>query len=364
MLNNLLRDGLTKAMHSVYKARRNQIHDGPWGMKTKWVKLGKETFEKVLTQRFNLEPSRVFSKTHHRLNKWTALDTIVLKAIKEIFERSTSLLWGVEKNCVFSMKSSKTKKRGLKQMVQSVQSLTSNYKWVCKTDIADFYYTIDHKVVKDSLPAAMPGCVRKIVIDYCDRVEIVDGDYQHVKRGIANGGVLSPTIGNWYLKPLDKALVKLQGVVYRRYMDDLFVFTNSRRKLRKAIKLIHRYCEMLKLKLSKPKTFIGRTERGFSGLGYEFKPNQRLKPSEQCLSRMRDKALLLYEEVRRGWKMETRQQRQARVAQYLKRWWTWCKGGINGLLDQTTAMQCVLNALPVSLRCLGLTREMDGWLYL
>ena len=244
---------------------------------------------------------------------------------------------------------SKLKKRGLKQMVQSVNDLTQNYSWVCKTDIADFYYTIDHNVVKKSIPDEVPGFVKKILVDYCDRVEVVDGEYQHVKRGIAKGGAMSPAIGNWYLKPLDQALAKMPGVVYRRYMDDLFVFTNSRRKLRKVIKLIHRNCEMLKLTLSKPKTFIGRTKRGFSGLGYEFKPGKKLAPSKQCLSRMRDKALLLYEEVRRSGEVETLQQRQARVVQYLKRWWTWCKGGLDGLLNKTKAVQCMINMLPTSL---------------
>lgn len=61
--------------------------------------------------------------------------------------------------------------------------LKQSYSWACERNIGDFYYAIDHNVVKKSTPDEVPVFVKEIIVDYCDRVEIADGEYQHVKLG-------------------------------------------------------------------------------------------------------------------------------------------------------------------------------------
>ena len=77
--------------------------------------------------------------------------------------------------------------------------------------------------------------MKKIIVDYCDRVEIVDGEYQHVKRGIAKGGAMSPAIGNWYLKLIDKLWLKCQewfiGVIWATCLCLQIVAVNSKKLL-------------------------------------------------------------------------------------------------------------------------------------
>ena len=253
---------------------------------------------------------------------------------------------GQRKNNVYSLKATKGEHKGLKQAVAKISNLMNDYKWVFKTDIKSFYYSIDHNILFKSIKPHVPKYVFKIVMDYCHRVEIVDAEYFWVKQGLAKGGVLSPTLGNWYLKPMDEALSAIKGVVYVRYMDDLYVFTNQKQRLRDAVKTVYSQCDKLNLTLSKPKTFIGKTEKGISTLGYLFKPGMPLIASDLCLSRMKEKAQRLYEMPNGSRRWVAPSVRRQRVVEYLKKWWTWCHGGLKVSIDSSTVLTRMLQELP------------------
>jgi len=63
------------------------------------------------------------------------------------------------------------------------------------------------------------------------------GDYD--KKGIPKGSPLSPLLGAIALIPLDKAMGRIQGIFYQRYMDDWCVLTKSKSALRKVVKRTH-----------------------------------------------------------------------------------------------------------------------------
>ena len=154
---------------------------------------------------------------------------------------------------------------GVKKMVIRISDALGNYCYVFATDIKGYYESINHAILYKLLSNYMAPCQALDIIDqYYARLEIYNGDYVHVNQGIPQGGILSPLLGNLYLKPVDDLFRNQKNIFYARYMDDIVILTKTRSKLRKVIKQLYKVLDKLKLKLSKPKTFIGKIERGFS----------------------------------------------------------------------------------------------------
>jgi len=64
------------------------------------------------------------------------------------------------------------------------------------------------------------------------------------------------------------------GLFYARFMDDIVVLAPTRWKLKKAVRVLNRVLEALKLNKHPAKTFIGRAAKGFDFLGYHIEPGQ------------------------------------------------------------------------------------------
>lgn len=86
---------------------------------------------------------------------------------------------------------------------------------------------------------------------------------------ISLGCPLSPLAEAFFLNVLDTAMSKL-GLFYVRFMDDILVLTPTRWFLRRAVATVNRVLAAQNLEKNSAKTFIGRIERGFDFLGYNF----------------------------------------------------------------------------------------------
>ena len=100
-------------------------------------------------------------------------------------------------------------------------------------------------------------------------------------------------------------------------MDDWVILSPSRWKLRKAIAIVNQLLEKLKVKQHPRKTFIGRISRGFDFLGYRFSPSG-LGIAQPTVTRFLERARRLYEQGADA----------IRIAEYIRRWWKWVKGGL------------------------------------
>ena len=69
----------------------------------------------------------------------------------------------------------------------------------------------------------------------------------------------------------------------------------TRRRLRKAVKVVNEVLDSLRLEKHPDKTFIGRIERGFDFLGYHFSP-KGLSVAKENLKRFVSRATRLYEQ--------------------------------------------------------------------
>lgn len=119
------------------------------------------------------------------------------------------------------------------------------------------------------------------------------------------------------------------GCFYVRYMDDWVILTPTRWKLRRAIRAVNQVMNQLQVEKHPDKTFIGRIARGFDFLGYFFS-GEGLGIGKNTIARMRDKVSLLYEQGAD----------ELRVEKYVRRWWLWVKGGVDGLLSTGTIDLC------------------------
>ena len=113
-------------------------------------------------------------------------------------------------------------------------------------------------------------------------------------------------------------------IFYIRYQDDVVILAKSKWDLRRSLKILYSVLEDLKLKVhTEEKRFIGKIDKGFSFLGYFFKPNCKLRPSRVCLQRLVSKSLLLYEQK------ATRKQ----LLEYPERWLIYFRGGLRGIVQ-------------------------------
>lgn len=109
-----------------------------------------------------------------------------------------------------------------------------------KFDICKYFNNIDHDILKAQL--------RKLFKDN-QVLALFDEIIDLTKKGIPIGNYTSQNLANLYLTPLDRFIKeKLKIPFYVRYMDDFIILGRNKRKLKKAIEPIKKFCqEELKL---------------------------------------------------------------------------------------------------------------------
>lgn len=160
--------------------------------------------------------------------------------------------------------------------------------YVLKIDISKFFYTIDHKILKEMLKEDLP---KDEYLFACDIIDSTNYDYINKKinnilnrhpglklplyeygKGLPIGNLSSQCLSVYYLNRLDHFIVhNLHLIHYVRYMDDFLILSNDKDYLYKCKdiiidKLVNEY----KLKINEKKTFITSMKGGFTFLGYKF----------------------------------------------------------------------------------------------
>lgn len=133
--------------------------------------------------------------------------------------------------------------------------------YVLKCDITKFFYTIDHKILKD--------IIRKYFSDedilwLCDL--FIDSTKEDI--GIPLGNQISQVFALMYLDGLDHLITeKLQIKYYGRYMDDFYLIHEDKKYLEYCLAVIQNYIHSLKLTLN-GKTQIIPFKNGINFLGF------------------------------------------------------------------------------------------------
>ena len=118
---------------------------------------------------------------------------------------------------------------------------------------------------------------------------IENGKMYSSRKGVPQGGIISPMLANMALDGLEevvrKSVPRRSRVNFIRYADDFIVTGKSKRILEKNIKpVIEQFLAERGLELSKEKTFITYIKDGFTFLGQSFRKHGRvliIKPSKE-----------------------------------------------------------------------------------
>ena len=191
-------------------------------------------------------------------------DKIVQQAIKSIIEpRYEKIFLGNS----YGYRPGKGATKAIRRVLAECHK--SQYKYVLRLDIDNFFDTIDHDILQKRLIATgtEPEVIRLIML--CIQMGKVKRDsreWVETEYGTPQGAVLSPILSNLYLHSFDQFAVS-KSVPYIRYADDFLFLTETKEQAEEIlVKTETHLKEKLKLSLNQPPTIIDLNE-GFDFLG-------------------------------------------------------------------------------------------------
>ena len=291
-----------------------------WDLRFRWEIAKPQLQADLLAGRYRFDVVRRFQSGVNWIEYWSAPDALVIKAMTLVL--GPHLRPHLCQACHHLQGHG-----GAKAAVRRVAEAVPAYAFVFRTDVKGYYAHIEHDVLGRQLRQYIhDGKVLDLLRQYMRRTFYTDGLYRPVTRGICFGCSLSPLIGALYLKPVDDLFTD-GDLFYARYMDDWVILATSRWKLRRAVAKVNRTLDDLCVAQHPDKTFIGRTDKGFTFLGYRFSPDS-LSIAQQTHKQCLDRVARLYEQ---GADL-------ARIWDYMRRWLCWCRSGLD---DHAVSLQIV-----------------------
>ena len=161
--------------------------------------------------------------------------------------------------------------RGAHQALRSAQSIINEGNRFCiDLDLEQFFDNVNHsKLIEVISRTVKDGRVVSLIHKYLNAGVLVAGKYEETRKGVPQGGPLSPLLSNIMLNELDKEQTK-RGHPFVRYADDCMIFCRSERAAGRILESITKFIEgKLFLKVNRDKTGTG-TVSGKKFLGYTF----------------------------------------------------------------------------------------------
>ncbi len=180
------------------------------------------------------------------------------------------------------------KDKGVHRAVDRYQQFARDHAYVLKLDIARYFPSVDRTILKEQLTRRLKD---KSVLALLYR--IIDGGPESTEpvrffpgddlvstsarpRGLPIGNLTSQFLANLYLDAFDhwlKETVRVKG--YLRYVDDLYLLDDDKRRLWSLRDAIVEHLEGLRLVLRADKTQVYRTTERVDVLGYKVSRYRR-----------------------------------------------------------------------------------------
>jgi RNA-directed DNA polymerase len=139
------------------------------------------------------------------------------------------------------------------------------------TDLSKFFDTVEHDVLMARIARKVRDkSVLRLIGLYLRAGVQIKGRLHPTKRGVPQGGPLSPLLANILLDDFDKELER-RRLRFVRYADDFLIFVKSPRAGERVALSIRRFLERrLKLSINEKKSRVGPTDET-EYLGFVFK---------------------------------------------------------------------------------------------
>jgi len=174
--------------------------------------------------------------------------------------------------------------RGVHHALAAIRAgLADSRTWIVKSDIRQFFDTIDHAHLKRSL-SAYAGTIGGHRLLW--RGIEISAEGRPRRIGLAQGSPLSPLLANASLIDFDHELSQM--ALLARYADDFIIALPSKREAKQALAMARRKCREMRLQLHPRKTWlIDAKHQAFDFLGFRITPDQ-IRPSEPNCQKLRD----------------------------------------------------------------------------
>lgn len=201
-------------------------------------------------------------------------------------------------------------------MIQS--AIAEGYQCVIESDIEDFFPSVDLDILEHLLDCSIPQndvCLKNILLKLIRNGFILNGTYYERRKGLAQGGPLSPILANLYLDSFDEQIKRWglashdedagtdhakggagnktaggnasRGVKLIRYADDFIILTRTKEEAEGVLSDTESYLSTLGLKIKKEKTAIRSLRDGFHFLGIRFERSAVLVEGEDDVKLLR-----------------------------------------------------------------------------
>jgi RNA-directed DNA polymerase len=153
---------------------------------------------------------------------------------------------------------------------QARDYIRKGYRVAVDADLSKFFDTVAHDVLMCRVARRVRDKrVLRLIGKYLRAGVVVDGRRQETRKGVPQGGPLSPLLSNILLDDLDKEL-EHRGHKFSRYADDFVILVKSRRAGERVMAGIKRFLEQkLKLRVNPDKSKVASTN-AITFLGFTF----------------------------------------------------------------------------------------------
>jgi len=193
--------------------------------------------------------------------------------------------------------------------------IREGYRTAVDVDLEKFFDTVNHDVLMHRVARKVRDKrVLRLIGKYLRAGVVVMGRLQATRKGVPQGGPLSPLLANILLDDLDK---ELEGRAHRfvRYADDFIILVKSQRAGERVISSVQRFCERrLKLRINERKTRVAGTD-ATTFLGFTFK-GTKIYWAENAFRELRRRIKRL---TGRSWFISM-EYRMERLGEYLRGW--------------------------------------------
>jgi RNA-directed DNA polymerase len=193
--------------------------------------------------------------------------------------------------------------------------IKEGFRWPVDMDLEKFFDTVNHDVlmhrvarkVRDKRLLALIG-------KYLRAGVMVNGRLVHTRKGVPQGGPLSPLLANIVLDDLDKELER-RGHRFVRYADDFVILVKSQKAGERVMAGVKRFIERkLKLKVNTVKSRVAKTDQT-NFLGFTFKAGK----IRWCDAAFKEFKRRIRKLTGRSW-FVSMAYRLKKLAQYLRGW--------------------------------------------